>query len=44
MPLLLEAAEEGGFENLVWHKVHLRSGIYMFKGSAHQFPLAKDLI
>jgi alanine dehydrogenase len=26
MPLLLEAAEEGGFENLVWHKVHLRSG------------------
>ncbi|HEX4372881.1 MAG TPA: alanine dehydrogenase, partial [Puia sp.] len=33
MPLLLEAGDEGGFENLVWHKVHLRSGIYLFKGS-----------
>src|SRR5918997_537963 len=31
MPLLLEAGDEGGFENLVWHKVHLRSGIYLFK-------------
>jgi alanine dehydrogenase len=31
MPLLLEAGEEGGFENLVWHQVHLRSGIYLFK-------------
>lgn len=41
MPLLLEAAEEGGFENLVWHKVHLRSGIYMFKGALTNFHLSQ---
>jgi alanine dehydrogenase len=41
MPLLLEAGEEGGFENLVWHKVHLRSGIYLFKGSLTNFHLSQ---
>lgn len=41
MPLLLEAAEEGGFENLVWHKIHLRSGIYMFKGALTNFHLSQ---
>lgn len=30
MPLLLDAAEEGGIEHLIWHRVHLRSGIYLF--------------
>lgn len=41
MPLLLEAGEEGGFENLVWHKVHLRSGIYIFKGALTNFHLSQ---
>jgi alanine dehydrogenase len=41
MPLLLEAGDEGGFENLVWHKVHLRSGIYLFKGSLTNFHLSQ---
>jgi alanine dehydrogenase len=41
MPLLLEAGEEGGFENLVWHKVHLRSGIYLFKGALTNFHLSQ---
>lgn len=41
MPLLLEAGEDGGFENLVWHQVHLRSGIYMFKGSLTNFYLSE---
>jgi alanine dehydrogenase len=41
MPLILEAAEEGGFENLVWHKVHLRSGIYLFKGALTNFHLSQ---
>lgn len=41
MPLLLEAGEEGGFETLVWHKVHLRSGIYLFKGSLTNFHLSQ---
>ncbi len=41
MPLLLEAAEEGGFEKLIWHKLHLRSGIYLFKGSLTNFYLSE---
>jgi alanine dehydrogenase len=41
MPLLLEAAESGGFETLVWHKVSIRSGIYLFKGSLTNFHLSQ---
>jgi alanine dehydrogenase len=41
MPLLLEAGDEGGFENLVWHQVHLRSGIYLFKGALTNFYLSQ---
>lgn len=41
MPLLLEAGEEGGFERLIWHNIHLRSGIYMFKGALTNFYLSE---
>lgn len=41
MPLILEAGDEGGFENLVWHQVHLRSGIYLFKGALTNFYLSQ---
>ncbi|RYZ30655.1 MAG: alanine dehydrogenase [Chitinophagaceae bacterium] len=41
MPLLLEAGEDGGFEQMVWHQVHLRSGIYMFKGALTNFYLSE---
>lgn len=41
MPLLMEAGEDGGFENLVWHKIHLRSGIYLFKGALTNFHLSQ---
>jgi len=41
MPLMLEAGEEGGFENLAWHKIHLRSGIYLFKGALTNFHLSQ---
>jgi alanine dehydrogenase len=41
MPLLLEAAEDGGFESLIWHKVHLRSGVYLYKGSLTNFHLSQ---
>ena len=41
MPLLLEAGEEGGFEKLLWHKIHLRSGIYLFKGALTNFYLSQ---
>ncbi|MFT3936743.1 MAG: alanine dehydrogenase [Chitinophagaceae bacterium] len=41
MPLILEAGDEGGFENLVWHQVHLRTGIYLFKGALTNFYLSQ---
>lgn len=41
MPLLIEAGDNGGFDNLVWHKVHLRSGIYLFKGALTNFHLSQ---
>lgn len=41
MPLLLEAGDEGGFEKLIWHQIHLRSGIYMFKGALTNFYLSE---
>lgn len=41
MPLLLEAGEDGGFEKLIWHQLHLRSGIYMFKGALTNFYLSE---
>lgn len=41
MPLLLEAGDEGGFEKLAWHKIHLRSGIYLFKGALTNFHLSQ---
>jgi alanine dehydrogenase len=33
MPLLLETGEDGGIDNIIWHKINTRSGIYLFKGS-----------
>jgi len=41
MPLLLETADDGGIENVVWYKINIRSGIYMFKGSLTNFYLSE---
>lgn len=41
MPLLLDMAEDGGFENLVWYKLNLRSGIYIFRGALTNFYLSE---
>ncbi len=41
MPLLLEAGVEGGFEKLIWHQLHLRSGIYLFIGALTNFYLSQ---
>ncbi|HMI77763.1 MAG TPA: alanine dehydrogenase [Ferruginibacter sp.] len=41
MPLLLETAEDGGIDNIVWHKINIRSGIYLFKGSLTNFYLSE---
>lgn len=41
MPLMLETAEEGGIDNIVWHKINIRTGIYLFKGSLTNFYLSE---
>ncbi|MEO9210417.1 MAG: alanine dehydrogenase [Ginsengibacter sp.] len=41
MPLMLEMAQDGGFENFVWHKINMRSGIYLFRGALTNFHLSQ---
>src|SRR6186997_985647 len=41
MPLLMETADDGGIDNVVWNKVNIRSGIYLFKGSLTNFYLSQ---
>jgi alanine dehydrogenase len=41
MPFLLEASGEGGLANLIWHQLHLRSSIYLFKGALTDFHLSQ---
>ncbi len=41
MPLLIDAGEEGGIEDLAWHRIHLRNGIYLFKGHLTNFYLSQ---
>ncbi|MEO5968210.1 MAG: alanine dehydrogenase [Ferruginibacter sp.] len=41
MPLLLETGEDGGIDKIIWHKVNIRSGIYLFKGSLTNFHLSE---
>jgi alanine dehydrogenase len=41
MPLLLETADDGGIDNVVWYKINIRSGIYIFKGSLTNFYLSE---
>lgn len=32
MPLLLEASDGGGFDEILWHNFNFRHGVYMYKG------------
>lgn len=41
MPLLLETAEDGGIDNVIWYRINIRSGIYLFKGSLTNFYLSE---
>jgi alanine dehydrogenase len=41
MTLLLETAEDGGIDKVIWHKLNIRSGIYLFKGSLTNFYLSE---
>jgi alanine dehydrogenase len=41
MPLLLEVSDDGGMDKTIWHKLNIRSGIYVFKGSLTNFYLSE---
>ena len=41
MPLLLQVSEEGGIDEIVWHKINLREGIYLFKGAVTDFYMSE---
>lgn len=41
IPVLLETAEHGGIDNVIWHKINIRSGIYLFKGNLTNFYLSE---
>jgi alanine dehydrogenase len=41
MPLLLEIADEGGLEKLLWHKLNIRNGVYLFKGALTNIYLSQ---
>lgn len=32
MPLLMDVGDEGGIEEMLWHNINLRHGVYMYKG------------
>ena len=41
MPLLLQISDEGGIDEIVWHKINVREGIYLFKGSLTDFYISE---
>ncbi len=41
MPLILETSEDGGVDKLIWHKINIRTGIYIFKGALTNFHLSE---
>ncbi|MCO6498127.1 MAG: alanine dehydrogenase [Chitinophagaceae bacterium] len=41
MPLMLEISEDGGIENMVWYRINIRSGIYVFRGALTNFHLSE---
>jgi alanine dehydrogenase len=41
MPLLLNASDEGGLDEMVWHDFNLRHGVYMYKGHLTNFYISQ---
>jgi alanine dehydrogenase len=42
MPLLLQISDEGGMEEMIWHNINLREGIYLFKGALTDFYISQN--
>ena len=41
MPLVLKISDAGGLDEMIWHNVNLREGIYMYKGSLTDFYISQ---
>ncbi|MES2648603.1 MAG: alanine dehydrogenase [Bacteroidota bacterium] len=41
MPLLLDVADAGGFDDYAWNNFNIRTGIYLFKGALTNFHLSE---
>lgn len=41
MPLLIQAADNGGFDNEIWKKQGVREGIYLYKGALTNYHLSQ---
>ena len=41
MPLILEISDEGGLEEMVWHKLNVREGVYLFRGALTDFSISE---
>ena len=41
MPLLLQVSDEGGIDEMIWHKLCVREGIYLFKGALTDFYMSE---
>jgi alanine dehydrogenase len=42
MPLLLEISDEGGLEEMIWHQLHVREGVYIFRGALTDFYISEN--
>jgi alanine dehydrogenase len=41
MPLMLRVSDDGGLDEMLWHDVNLREGIYLFKGALTDFYISQ---
>ncbi len=41
MPLLLQIGDLGGLSEIIWHQIHLREGIYLYKGALTDFYISE---
>ena len=41
MPLMLKISDEGGLDEMIWHNINLRDGIYLFKGALTDFYISQ---
>ncbi len=41
MPLLIQMGDMGGLEDMVWQHLHLREGVYLYKGALTDFYISE---